>query len=86
MRTLQGSQQQKGNAYESSGRDIFGNVANTPEHAWMEGFADYYAGAVSRAVPDGTVDVGLLPAWLESSDACDASPADAIERRVASSL
>jgi hypothetical protein len=52
----------------------------------MEGFADYFAGAVSRAVPDGTVDVGFLRAWLESSGACDASPADAIERRVASSL
>jgi len=35
---------------------------------------------------DGRFSFGFLRAWLESPGACDASPADAIERRVASSL
>jgi hypothetical protein len=43
-------------------RDIL-NVytLNTPAHAWMEGFAEYFAGVVLRSVPPGTLVSAPFP-------------------------
>lgn len=35
-------------------RDAFGAIINSPEHAWMEGFADFFAQAVVANNPAGT--------------------------------
>ncbi len=35
-------------------RDLFGSIVNSPEHAWMEGFADFFAQAVVANNPTGT--------------------------------
>ena len=72
--------------------DTFGNIVNTPEHAWMEAFADYFAQSVARFLPTGTLFqnpyVSGTPtvAILESPPPCTASAADAIENFVAASL
>ena len=34
-------------------KDALGNTINSPELAWMEGFADYFPHAVERSVPCG---------------------------------
>jgi len=74
-------------------RDLFGNIVNSAGHAWMEGFADYFAQAVDTSVPAA----GMLgnstgtpnTATLESPPAC-ALPAefssDTVENYVAGSL
>ena len=74
-------------------RDVLGNIANSPEHAWMEGFADYFAQAVGRSVPSGTLTgVSGTPgtARLESPSCpglpSTTIPGDAVENYVAGTL
>ena len=38
-----------------------GPTINTPEQAWMEGFADYFAGVVFASLPPGTLIQAILP-------------------------
>lgn len=66
-------------------RDVFGNIINSPEHAWMEGFADYFAQAVASFLPKDTLSIGGA-GGLETPGPCAASSADAIQSRVAASL
>jgi hypothetical protein len=66
-------------------RDVFGNLINSPEHAWMEGFADYFAQAVPAFLPAGTLS-GVSTFGLEFPGPCTASSGDAIEDRIASTL
>jgi Ca2+-binding RTX toxin-like protein len=73
---------------------VSGFTLNSAEHAWMEGFADYFAQAVARSSPGavftglrGTPGVGLL----EGQPACAGLPSatipgDAVENFVAGSL
>lgn len=69
-------------------------IINSPEHAWMEGFADYFAMAVAAQTPAGTLTAttgrnGLGTSFLttlENPPACSASAADAVENMVAASL
>ena len=35
--------------------DVFGAIVNTAEHAWMEGFAEFFAQAVARNSPAGAL-------------------------------
>jgi hypothetical protein len=46
--------------------DIFGQIVNSPEHAWLEGFADYFAEAVRADSEPGTVGGRRWAALLES--------------------
>ena len=73
-------------------KDAFGNVVNSGEHAWMEGFAGWFAQAVQRSSGGG----GLRGTWgtpsvyaLESPS-CPPSPAgvtgDEVENFVSGSL
>ncbi|MBI5055623.1 MAG: hypothetical protein HZB61_03275 [Nitrospirae bacterium] len=73
-------------------RDIFGNIINSPEHAWMEGFADFFEGAVGFNLPAGTLNGSAYP-WLaigniniESPPPCTVASADTVESFVAASL
>ena len=66
--------------------DGFLNISNSPEHAWMEGFADYFQRAVPRFLPDGMLSGAASQYMLETPGACHVSAADAIEHRVAASL
>ena len=66
--------------------DAFGNVSNSPEHAWMEGFADYFARAVPLFLPERTLSGSPGRSVLETPSPCTASAADAIENRVAVTL
>ncbi len=56
--------------------DVFGGLINSAEHAWMEGFADYFAMVVPRFLPAGAVSGNplsgspLVP--LESPGPCSA--------------
>ena len=36
-------------------RDLFGGIINSIEHAWMEGFADFFAQAAATLLPPGTL-------------------------------
>ncbi len=48
-------------------------LSNTADHAWMEGFADYYAQAVAQSLPAGTLrgGAGTPSVWtLERQPAC----------------
>jgi hypothetical protein len=67
-----------------------GVIVNSPEHAWMEGFADYFARAVELTVPGklwGTPNLGTPSvAVLETPPACNISNGDAVEFRVAALL
>lgn len=38
-------------------RDLLGNIVNSAGHAWMEGFANYFAAAVGRSLPPGTLPI-----------------------------
>lgn len=42
---------------------IGGVQVNSPEHAWMEGFADYFAQVVAQSLPPGA-DTGLFSTML----------------------
>jgi Ig-like domain-containing protein len=66
--------------------DAFGNISNSPEHAWMEGFADYFARAVPLFLPERTLSGSPGRNVLETPPPCNASAADAIEDRVAFTL
>lgn len=66
--------------------DAFGNVSNSPEHAWMEGFADYFAKAVPLFLPARTLSGSAGSAVLETAYPCNVSAADAIEDRIAVTL
>lgn len=77
-----------------------GALLNSPEHAWMEGFADYFAGAVATttgALQGGFVNSGTsLQSTLETPNACGAIgqrnalgaliAADAVENVVGATL
>ena len=39
-----------------SATDLLGNLINSGEHAWMEGFANYFAQAVNRTLPVGRLN------------------------------
>ncbi len=73
-------------------RDAFGNIINTPEHAWMEGFADYFAQMVARGLPAGTLSgvpgTGTFSAsQLENTIGCATGfTGDKVESNVASTL
>ena len=80
-------------------RDAFGNIINSAEHAWMEGFADYFAMTVASLQPTGRLTFtsgrsGLgtsFAAILESPPATCAAiggpvTPDMVEDRVAGSL
>lgn len=77
-------------------RDAFGNIINSTEHAWMEGFANYFAQSVGRLLPtgtlSGTIGVGTMStATLENQPSpCLGLPAsftpETIENRVAGTL
>lgn len=72
-------------------RDAFGNLINSAEHAWMEGFADYYAQAVTRSLPPGTFDEPRRSGTpgvprLETPGSCMAAPHDRVENAIAASL
>jgi hypothetical protein len=66
--------------------DIFGALSNSPEHAWMEGFADYFAKAVGLFLPERTLSGLPGASTLEPTPACTVSAADAIEDIVAATL
>ncbi len=78
-------------ASADAGRTV---VLNSPEHAWMEAFADFFAAAVVRADPDafqGNLDAGTIPlTTMEERPTCDSLPAsvhsDAVEMNVAAVL
>lgn len=36
-------------------KDAFGAIVNSPEHAWMEGFAEFFAQAAARNAPFGAI-------------------------------
>lgn len=68
---------------------IAGALVNSAEHAWMEGFADYFAQVVAKSLPSGTVtgEQGTFPVFqLEAPFECDVAPGDQIELFVAASL
>jgi Ig-like domain from next to BRCA1 gene len=69
---------------------VGGVIINSPEHAWMEGFADYFARVVVQGLPAGTVTGGAgtpSVSQLENPPLdCNASTGDAIEGFVAGSL
>src|SRR4030095_4038434 len=44
---------------------VFGHLINSGEHAWMEGFATYFAAAVNLTLPAGTLNMAS-PTRLES--------------------
>jgi hypothetical protein len=63
------------------------------DHAWMEGFADYFAQAVGRSVPDGTLTgvTGTPDTATLESPSCpglpnSTIPGDAVEKYVAGTL
>lgn len=68
---------------------VFGHVINSPEHAWLEGFADYFAEIVIGTAPAGTF---LPTGGLERLGMCTNVPLDrwipdeAVEDYVAASL
>src|SRR5262245_1860036 len=78
--------------------DATATPINSPEHAWMEGFADYFAAAVISSVPSGRTAVfGIAtganleaPPGIFSVPSCTlvraSLPADAIELDVAAVL
>ena len=78
--------------------DATATPINSPEHAWMEGFADYFAAAVISSLPGGRTDVfgiataaGLeAPPGIFSVPSCtlvrSTFPADTIELDVAAVL
>ena len=78
--------------------DILGNVVNEPWHAWMEGFADYFAHAVELYLPAGTLrgtsgagtpGIDRLESSFEGFAGCSGTlpySGDAIESYVASTL
>jgi hypothetical protein len=49
-----------------------GPLVNSEEHAWMEGFADYFARAVARSLPLGTLRGTRSTSSLEFPRPCDA--------------
>jgi len=74
---------------------VGGINVNSPEHAWMEAFASYFAQAVGRSVPPGTL-TGVRGTFstsaLERADSSCAGlpsatiPGDAVENFVAGTL
>ena len=66
-------------------RDVFGNIINSPEHAWMEGFATYFARSVAAFLPTGTLS-GTSTAAIENPASCSTSAGDAVEDFVAATL
>src|SRR5262249_39847402 len=68
---------------------VAGVLVNSAEHAWMEGFADYFAQVVARGLPPGTVqgEGGTFSvADLERPPQCNVATADKIELDVAGTL
>lgn len=70
--------------------DIGGVIVNSGEHAWMEGFADYFAEMVRRSLPAGVIASGgfgsiTLPS-LETPPDCNVASGDKIEFDVAATL
>jgi hypothetical protein len=73
---------------------IGSQLVNSPEHAWMEGFADFFAMAVARTLPAGRLEfvgmpivLGTLPVGtLESPPSCGVATPDSVENFVAASL
>jgi hypothetical protein len=51
---------------------VFGHRINTGQHAWMEGFARYFASAVNRSLPAGTLNMVSAPVSRLESPACGA--------------
>jgi hypothetical protein len=73
--------------------NLFGFNVTWPEHAWMEGFADYFAQAVGRSVPPGTFTgiSGTLGTATLESPSCSGLPnatipGDFVELLVAGTL
>ncbi|NHC45324.1 hypothetical protein [Motilibacter aurantiacus] len=77
--------------------DVLGNAVNTAEHAWMEGFANWFAQAVVRARPEAALvgntsstGEGTFSASQLETPRCGALPAsvtgDEVELFVAASL
>jgi Ig-like domain from next to BRCA1 gene len=66
-------------------RDVFGNIINSPEHAWMEGFATYFARSVASLLPAGTLS-GTTAQFIENPATCSTSAGDAVEDFVAATL
>jgi hypothetical protein len=68
---------------------VAGVLVNSGEHAWMEGFADYFSQMVARGLPAGSVqgENGTLPvSLLENPPFCGVASADKVEVAVAASL
>lgn len=69
--------------------EIGGIIVNNGEHAWMEGFADYFAEMVRRSLPAGVIGGGFgsiqLPS-LETPPNCTVASGDKIEVDVAATL
>ena len=79
-------------------KDVFGAIVNSPEHAWMEGFAEFFAQAVARNTPPGALrghpgnagtfsvaDLENTP-WDRCSELPASVPPNAIENVVAGVL
>ena len=73
-------------------RDLFGAIINSAEHAWMEGFADYFAQAVATTMPrlggnglGGTSSLSTLesPPFCQALNTLDGSK---VEDMVAATL
>ena len=61
--------------------DATAQPINSPEHAWMEGFADYFAAAVIASLPSGRTDVfGMTGANLEAPPGIFSIPSCALVR------
>jgi hypothetical protein len=69
-------------------KDIFGNTMKSPEHAWMEGFADYFSGVVRTLDPFGFTDAGGTPTpWALETPSCSfGHGGETVENDVAGSL
>jgi hypothetical protein len=68
---------------------VAGVLVNSAEHAWMEGFADYFAQMVGKGLPAGTLKGGLGTisiSSLETPPLCSVASADKVEFAVAASL
>jgi hypothetical protein len=68
---------------------VAGVLVNSGEHAWMEGFADYFSQMVAKGLPAGTVkgQNGTIPlSMLETPPFCGVASADKVEFSVAASL
>ena len=77
--------------YGCEARDPFGNLINSPELAWMEAFAAYFAQSVALLTPQGELNGTIgrnTPSMseLENPAACTVAPPDTIEDFVSATL